>query len=259
MSTQRSERGTSPQYNWQETYHLGERALAQPAHVIYQILSSRPITNVLELGCGTGRFALAAPTDRAWRITGIDINADAIAQFQQHIITDSLPDRAITGDITQQDFNGENFDAAVSWRVLHTLPKQKQIELCVAIFDALPPGASFFIAVASHTDWKAQELAAAGIYNPYDINNCAHIMELDQREGQETFHVDFFWREKLEHLASVSGFELVGDVVEFEEPSGYEHLRKNKPPNRYLIAEFRKPLTMETSREEPEIARRKVD
>jgi SAM-dependent methyltransferase len=229
------------QYNYQETYHLGERALSSSVQYVYNALSRKNAKHVLELGCGAGRFAKDAPRNRQWHITGFDINPDAIQTFQSHIDTQGLPDKAIHGDITQLDLSNHDFDAAVSWRVLHTLPKNLQIQLCQAVYEALPPGASFFLSVASHKDWKAEELVKKGQYNPYDINNCAEVMELHTRENQQYFGADFFWEGKLRQLAHASGFELVGDIVEFDEASGYEHIRETKPANKYLIAEFRKP------------------
>ena len=225
------------QYRYDTTYRLGERPLSPAVNRVYEKLSSQKrVSTVLDIGCGAGRFALNAPKDRNWRVIGVDINEDAVGKFRDEISRRGLHDVSLHGDVREIGLENEQIDAAVAWRVFHALPVETQHAFARKVFDLLPPGGSFFVAVASHEDWKAQALQRQGRYNPHGQNDCSEIMDVP-----EYFGVDFFTPEKLHTLGRSHGFQVVG-IETFEEPSGYDHLRTTKPDNKYLLAEFRKPL-----------------
>ena len=72
---------------------------------------------LLEVGCGSGSF-LAAATRAGWSATGIDFDEDAIAAARHIKGVD-----ARTGDLFEQGFAENSFDAIVMNNVIEHLPR----------------------------------------------------------------------------------------------------------------------------------------
>ena len=226
-----SERTGEGQYHYQ-VYELGERPVASVIQRVYAHLADLSEGSwVLDLGCGTGRFALNAPLPRVFRVLGIDQSPIAVARFQEAINSDGRTDEVQVGNITDLRLpKGREFRGAVSWRVIHALDFQQQRQVLDQVSQVLPAQASFFLAVASNQDWKVEELKARHDFNPFGLNDCGKIMGLE-----EPFKVHFFDQDQLEGLVTPEGFRVV-QVESFTEPSGFDHLRQTHPDNTYLFA-----------------------
>ncbi len=108
---------------------------------IPQLLDLGPNSSVLEIGCGSGRYALHLAEKVGCRLVGLDINAAGVrnanrlalargltsgAQFQQRDVSEGLP------------FDDKTFDAVFSNDVLCHLPGRP--EVLGEIFRVLKPG-----------------------------------------------------------------------------------------------------------------------
>ncbi len=222
------------QYNY-GTYELGQRQLSKVIDRVYQDLQLLPPGSVVaDLGCGAGRFGLNAPPERPYTIVGVDLSEKAVAIYSQQIQERGLPDEALVGDITNLDFlKGRDVQAIVSWRVLHCLGEPIRRAVLAQSQDLLPADSSFYLAIASNSDWKVGALRRDGGFKVGQLNDCSGVM------GLETpFLVDFFDEGRL-RLLSNGGFSIE-QVAAFQEPTGYDHLKLTHPLNDYLFAQFRR-------------------
>lgn len=200
---------------------------------VYSAFDSLPRGSwVLDLGSGSGRFVLKAPKFRHWYVLGIEQNPHAVVQLQTAIVNQRINDEVRLGDI--KDLGGltgeREFNGALSWRVLHTLDPHEQAQVLEQVANYLPVGAPLFLAVASDKDWKASALREQRVYVEEGFNDCTALMQTDR-----PFKVDFFHSGRIERLAAGSGFEVLA-VEDFEEATGYEHLKAVHPNNAYLFA-----------------------
>ncbi|HCB23388.1 hypothetical protein A3H81_02995 [Candidatus Daviesbacteria bacterium RIFCSPLOWO2_02_FULL_38_18] len=222
------------QYYYGDVYELGaSHPLSSISQRAYSGLSLEGEGWILDIGGGSGRFPLQAPRPRSARFLVIDINKAVIDQCRAAILQDGRMDEAVVGDITKlaslPAVQNREFRGAVSWRVIHALTRDQQLQVLDQVRRILPERVPFFLAVASDTDWKAAELKAQGIYTQDGPNNCAGIMGLT-----EPFQVDFFNPDKLEKLVARAGFKVEG-IEGFQEPTGYDKLRETHPLNDYLF------------------------
>ena len=86
------------------------------------MLDLAPGAAVLEIGCGTGRFARAAAA-AGLRATAVDVSATMLVYVRQCVQEEGLSEIAMqhAGFLTME-FPPESFDAAVSGAALHHLP-----------------------------------------------------------------------------------------------------------------------------------------
>jgi len=85
--------------------------------------SSRHPVLILDAPVGTGRFLDYYP--RESRIVGVDVSEHMLGRAQQRLSELSLPrTKLVQGDIFHLDFEDNQFDSIVCWRLLHLLPNQ---------------------------------------------------------------------------------------------------------------------------------------
>lgn len=91
-------------------------------HHILTTLGLAPGANVLEIGCGTGRFALAA-AKAGCNVTAIDVSPimlEYVNKKARQMELDTI--KTFHAGFLSMDFAPESFDAAVSGLALHHLP-----------------------------------------------------------------------------------------------------------------------------------------
>jgi len=100
---------------------------------------------VLEIGCGTGRFARAAAA-AGLAVTAIDVSARMLEYVGQRIKTDGLPEIATqhAGFLTME-FPAACFDAAVSGAALHHLPDAWKLVALRNVARTLKTGGQFIL------------------------------------------------------------------------------------------------------------------
>lgn len=277
-------------YEWgkgREAYRI--EGVSPQLESVYHDFATLPKGSVvLDVGAGEMRFAKNAPKDRKYAIYGLEVTDGGVDNFYarwerlkrglQRLGRPSTwgqpKDHNVRADATELDYRDESgkqlltAEGAVSWRVLHALSRENQLKVCKDIFDSLPPGGSFHVAVLSDKDWKLDALRKTGIqYDGKDLVDCEPAMQFPENKnksrGDAGWRTDlefFFSQKSLQELAEQhdAKFEIIGPIQEFAEASGLPHLL-NHPENvsleqenytegkydrskvKYYYAQFRKP------------------
>lgn len=136
-----------------ETYgeDLGQTgwATTEESQEIPHVLGLGSNFHTLEIGCGSGRYALQVASTIGCRIVGLDVNAPGIANANQLAASLQLSERALfqIADASQAlPFADGTFDAAFSNDVLCHIPNRPA--LLGEIFRVLKPGARFLFSDA---------------------------------------------------------------------------------------------------------------
>lgn len=229
-------RPVRPNYDFTQ-YILGNRAVSGPLAKVYAHFAKLPEgTAVIDAGCGDWHFGLCAPRERKYGVVGIDVSETAIQKCNVAIAArDHGHDIAIHADLANGsvDVGDRDVRGAVSWRVLHALPRGGQVNACGNIHRLLPEGAIFHIAVLADSDWKRHALGDR--YIPGQLNDCSAVMQLDH-----PWPLYFFGETHVVDLAKDTGF-VIEEMCKFTEPTGFKHLiEMGRPDITYWYARLRK-------------------
>jgi SAM-dependent methyltransferase len=120
-----------------DTYHQsrGIFDMSQIFKDFYTILNMEK-GHLLDLGCGAGEPIPALFIEKGWKVTGVDFSPKmiALANFYQPKV------RTILSDISEVDFENEQFEAVTAIYSLFHLEKEKHRPLFEKIFRWLKPG-----------------------------------------------------------------------------------------------------------------------
>lgn len=131
-------------FEWEGTHLEVDRFVACFGHAL------RPVTRVLEAGCGTGRL-LRRMADRGYRVTGYDLSPEAVAYAGERIAEEGLGEsaRVVRADMRTARFP-EPFDAA--FNAINTIGHVRTDEDVRAHFEAtaysLAPGGVYVVQLA---------------------------------------------------------------------------------------------------------------
>lgn len=109
--------------------------------------------DVLEVGCGSGRFAAAIAGSQR-KVVGIDLSPVMIERARRE--SSSLISFAC-GDFLDHDFNGAQFDCLITAAALHHLPMEPSIRKMV---DLLRPGGRLIVHDLRRDDGLADAMRA---------------------------------------------------------------------------------------------------
>lgn len=101
-----------------------------PPESLVELVKNKKIKpcNTIDLGCGTGAYALYLATN-GFSVTGIDISPSAISIARRKASENGVECRFLVKDFVSDlgDFN-ENFDFAYDWELLHHIfPEKRQV------------------------------------------------------------------------------------------------------------------------------------
>jgi putative AdoMet-dependent methyltransferase len=115
------------------------------------MLDLPPGTAVLEIGCGTGRFARAAAAE-GFSVTAIDVSAVMLEYLRHRVIEEGLAgiETQHAGFLTM-DFSPARFDAVVSGAALHHLPDAWKLVAVRNVARILKPRGQFVLRDAIFT------------------------------------------------------------------------------------------------------------
>jgi SAM-dependent methyltransferase len=161
-----------------ETYgeDLGQTSwvTTEESNEIPQLLELRRNSSVLELGCGSGRYALHLAEKVDCRLIGLDINAAGVRNASQLALARGLASLAHFEqcDVSKNlPFNDKTFDAVFSNDVLCHLPGRP--EVLVEIFRVLKPGGRMLFSDAlvvggllSHEEIATRSSIGYYVYSP---------------------------------------------------------------------------------------------
>lgn len=101
----------------------GRKLDALQRHVLVDYLTDlAPKANILELGCGTGRF-LPFMSKCGYRMTGIDISEGMLREARQRLEAEGDDtSQLVTGNACAMNFNDGSFDAVYAILVINLIP-----------------------------------------------------------------------------------------------------------------------------------------
>ena len=161
-----------------ETYgeDLGQTSwvTTEESNEIPQLLDLRLNSSVLEVGCGSGGYALHLAEKVGCRLVGLDINAAGVRNANQLALTRGLDSRAHFEqcDVSKNlPFDDKTFDAVFSNDVLCHLPGRP--EVLGEIFRVLKPGGRMLFSDAlvvggmlSHEEIATRSSIGFYVYSP---------------------------------------------------------------------------------------------
>ena len=110
--------------------------------------ASMPPGKVLDVGCGRG-LLLQAFRERGWQVQGTEFSAHAA-----RIPREALGLDVAVGDLVEQKFPSETFDAVTLWHVLEHVPDPRV--LIAEISRILKPGGVLFLGIPNVGGWEAR-------------------------------------------------------------------------------------------------------
>lgn len=97
------------------------------------------LKNVLELGCGVGRFARFM-AQQGLQVTAVDFSGVAIGKARQRVAKDAQKPDFLIGDVTKLDFLQDPFDASYDVGCFHCLDQNQQKNFASEVARLLRPG-----------------------------------------------------------------------------------------------------------------------
>jgi putative AdoMet-dependent methyltransferase len=154
---------TLPNWHWNEMQQVGTdyndtaeveaydsrmeefRDVKQENLKVLETLALPPGAAVLDIGCGTGRFARAAAAE-GLLVSAVDVSAVMLEYVRQKFKEQNLKigDLQHAGFLTM-DFPAEKFDAAFSNAVLHHLPDAWKLSALRNVARILKPGGQLLL------------------------------------------------------------------------------------------------------------------
>ncbi|KKM10317.1 hypothetical protein SY88_14540 [Clostridiales bacterium PH28_bin88] len=120
--------------------------------MVYELLLPEPGMRLLDLGCGTGNYALELAR-RGLKVTGIDISAAMLAEARRKAAEAGLDLELVEGDIHRIKLEPESFDLVLSVTALEFFPQPAQV--LEKAFKALKTGGRMVIGViAGESPWS---------------------------------------------------------------------------------------------------------
>jgi SAM-dependent methyltransferase len=155
---------------------LGQTSWVMPeeSREIPRLLSLTSESSVLEIGCGSGRYALQLAEAVSCRVLGVDVNEFGVQNANRLSAATGLSNRAQFqhGDVSKPlPFEAASFDAAFSNDVICHIPKR--LPLLRELFRVLKPGARLLFSDAlviggtiSHQEIAARSSIGYYIFSP---------------------------------------------------------------------------------------------
>ena len=147
----------------------------------FERVTPRPGDTLLDLGCGAGRFLLAAQA-LGWRVAGSDVSAAALA-----IARSVLDAPLVEGTAAELVARPERYDAVTAFEVLEHLADP--VPFVRAALQLLRPGGHFFATVPN---W-----------------DCSLVRGTNRPDWVPPVHLNFFTAGALRRLAEMAGMRRV--------------------------------------------------
>jgi SAM-dependent methyltransferase len=131
---------------------------AEPPAILVEIVEAGVVApcDTVDLGCGAGNYAVWLAS-RGFRVTGIDVSANAIAMAARLAAARGVLCRYLQGDLTAgvpDDLAGA-FDFAYDWEVLHHVFPDVRAAYAANVRRLLRPGGRYLSVCFSEADAPA--------------------------------------------------------------------------------------------------------
>lgn len=163
---------------------------------------------VLDMGCGTGRFTLPL-AKKARKVTGLDLSAAMIAKAQEKARRLSLNIEFCESDMSHMPFADASFDVVVSMLALMHIPLEERQQVFSEAYRVLRPGGRLLIGVKNAL---FERLSSADRFATVDITDVEQkqLLFTQTRSGKEiTAPWYSFLPQDLDKLCAVAGLRLV--------------------------------------------------
>lgn len=142
-----------------------------------RLLSDRLVAGatVLDIGCGPG-VPIAKALAEKFKVTGVDISAECIRLARENVQSGTF----IHGDIMQQHFPRETFDAVVVFYALFHLPREEHSELIKLIYHWLKPGGLSLMTVTMRSEESYTEddfFGTTMFWSNYSLDDYKQMLE----------------------------------------------------------------------------------
>jgi ubiquinone/menaquinone biosynthesis C-methylase UbiE len=131
---------------WNEQYALHHALWKGPYDLSPVIQRLAPGANVLDVGCGSGRYLLPL-TRSGFRAVGADISRQALALLGPQYAR-------VVADVQQLPFSDCSFDAVTCYGVLQHLTLAEQVKAVTELFRVLRHQGLAFVEVAGQRDMR---------------------------------------------------------------------------------------------------------
>lgn len=160
--------------------------------------ASRPISQVLDVACGSGRHVFDL-TRMGYKCTGLDFTPERIQIAKKSAKREGLSVKLLRGDATRLNYENE-FDAALALYILFLLPNDDDVLKCLnQIHRALRPGGILVCNIGNPffkgEQWFSLKGIDKGLHIIEDSNPGIHLTELHRLEDFDSLHGVAWWQE----------------------------------------------------------------
>ena len=131
---------------WDEKYVLHPTWWKGPYDISPVLRQVAPGADVLDIGCGTGRYLLALDRN-GFRAVGADLSREALAPLDPQCLR-------VVADVRQLPFSDCSFDAATCYGVLQHLARDGRAKAAAELFRVLRHQGLAFVEVVGQLDMR---------------------------------------------------------------------------------------------------------
>lgn len=164
--------------------------------------------NVLDMGCGTGRFTIPI-AQKARKTTGLDISAAMLAKADEKSQKLSLNIDFQEGDMANMPFEDSSFDVITSMLALMHIPLENRQQVFVEASRVLKPGGRMIVSVKNSIFERLSSVDRFASVDITDIEDKQLIFTATKSGKELTAPWYSFSPQELNTLFSVAGLNVV--------------------------------------------------
>lgn len=217
---------------------LDHDSLGSSLHpAIVRILEQRRATELLDYGCGDGRFLASVPS--TVRLSAYDISPAMLDQTRERLRT-----RVASYYTSAEDIPADHFDVVVCSMVLVCVADKKSFETVVDnIYRSLAPGGAAVVAVthpcfrqALFSDFRTS-FTEGREFNYFRNGESFEVKITDSSTGNRVNFDDYHWNLSFTLNEIIKSGFVVAEVVEIEDDPKSKSRNSLVPPFLIIVVE----------------------